>query len=151
MRKSPKIKTITICCSASFYKQALEIEKELKTLGFKVKIPKTAKIMEKDGNFEVSSYKPWHENKNDYKKKMQLMKGHFKKILESDAVLILNYIKNGIDGYIGGNTLMEMTIAFHFKKPIYILNQIPEDLTIKEEIYGVFPIFINSDLTKIIS
>lgn len=151
MRKSPKIKTITICCSSSFYKQALEIEKELKTLGFKVKIPKTANVMKKTNNFDVSFYKTWYKDKKNYKLKTEFIKSHFRKILKSDAVLVLNYIKNGIDGYIGGNTLMEMTIAFHFKKPIYILNQIPEGLNIKEEIYGVFPIFINSDLTKIIS
>jgi hypothetical protein len=48
------------------------------------------------------------------------MKGHFKKVLDSDAILVTNFEKNGVEGYIGGNVLMEITLAFHYKKPIFI-------------------------------
>jgi len=144
-----KKKVITICCSASFYEQSLDIEKELKKLGFKVKMPITAKIMQKNNNFNVKDYKPWHTDKSYYKKKTKLILGHFKKVIECDAVLVLNYEKNGQKGYIGGNGLMEMTIAFHYKKPIFIYNKIQEDLNIKEEIYGLNSIFLNGDLAKI--
>lgn len=143
-------KIITICSSASHYKQALEIEKQLKKLGFKVKIPKTANIMKKNNDFDVSHYKTWYKNKKDYSKKTKLMLLHFKKVIESDAILVTNYEKNGIKGYIGGNALMEMTLAFINKKPIFILNPIDEKLTIKEEIYGLNSIFIDNDLTQII-
>ncbi len=44
---------------------------------------------------------------------------------------------------------MEMAIAFHLKKPIYILNTIASALPHEEEIYGMQPIFINGDLSKI--
>jgi UDP-N-acetylglucosamine:LPS N-acetylglucosamine transferase len=145
-----KIKIITICSSASHYKQVLEIEKQLKALGYRVKIPKTANIMKRTNNFDVSTYKTWFANKKDYKKKTLLMKEHFKKVLEADAILITNFDKNGLVGYIGGNVLMEMVIAFHYKKPIYIYNDISADLSIKEEIYGMNPIFLNGDL-RIIS
>lgn len=87
---SNKIKTITLCSSVSFYKDVLEIEKKLKKLGFKVKIPKTAGIMAKNKNFNVSDYKTWFTNKDDYKKKTALMNEHFKKILHSDAILVIN-------------------------------------------------------------
>lgn len=141
-------KIITICSSASFYKQVLEVEKELKKLGFKVKIPHIARVMKKTNNFNVSFYKTWFENKKDYKIKTNLMKKHFKKVMEADAILVLNYDKNGIKGYIGGNVLMEMVLAFHYKKKIFIYDYLG-DLQIKEEIYGLNPIFINKDLKRI--
>ena len=59
-----------------------------------------------------------------------------------------SYDKNGVKGYIGGNTLMEMGLAFYLKKKIYLLNEVPE-LPYKEEILGVKPIILNGDLSKI--
>lgn len=147
MNKKQKI--ITICASVSFAKEMLVIEKELKKLGFKVIIPKTAKMMKRNNNFDVAFYKTWYKNKNDYKKKKTFMDDHFKKIIAGDAVLIVNHLKNNLPGYIGGNTLMEMAIAYHYKKPIFIYNPISEESNIKEEIYGLFPIFINQNLNLI--
>jgi LPS O-antigen subunit length determinant protein (WzzB/FepE family) len=144
-----KIKTVTICSSASHYKQVLDIEKELKKLGFKVKIPSTAKTMGRLNNFDVEKHKTWFKNKQDYYKKTKFIVNHFKKIIAGDAILVLNLEKRGMKGYIGGNTLMEMTIAFQYKKPIFIYNQISDDLPFAEEVYGVNPIFLNGDLTKI--
>jgi hypothetical protein len=60
--------------------------------------------------------------------------------------LVTNFAKNGVEGYIGGNTLMEITLAYYFKKPIFILNNIAEDSLIKEEIYGVNPVFLKGEL-----
>ena len=148
MKKNSQ-KTITLCSSASFYKQVLEIAAELKKLGFKVKIPSTANIMKKTGNFDADFYKTWFRNEKDYSKKTALMKRHFNKVISCDAVLVLNHEKNGIVGYIGGNGLMEMGLAFHYKRPIFVYNPISEDLNIKEEIYGLNPIFINGDLNLI--
>lgn len=142
-------KIITICSGAAFYKQLFQIGKELKKLGFKVKIPKIAGIMKKNNDFDVSHYKTWFKNKNDYKLKTELMTIHFQKVIESDAILVLNFEKNGIPGYIGGNVLMEMVIAFHYKKPIFIYNPISEELSTKEEIYGLNPVFIENNLDKI--
>ena len=147
--KNNKQKTIAICSSASFYKQVLEVEKQLKKLGFKVKIPKIANVMRRNNNFDVSYYKTWFKNEKDYTKKTKLMLHHFNKILKSDAILVLNYDKNGTRGYIGGNTLLEMLIAFLNKKKIFILNEISEKLPIEEEIYGLNPIFIKGKLEYI--
>ncbi len=142
-------KIITICASATHFKKALEIADQLHTMGFKVKIPKTAGIMKKNSDFEVSHYKTWFKDNQDYHKKTKLIKGHFKKVIESDAILVTNFEKNGISGSIGGNTLMEMTVAFINKKPIFVLNPIDEKLGIKEEVYGLQSIFLNGDLSLI--
>lgn len=145
--KPPKV--ITICSSAVHYRNALDLEKQLKALGYKVKIPKTATIMKRTNNFDVGSYKTWYKNAKDYKKKTQLMKGHFKKVLEADAILVTNFEKNGLKGYIGGNVLMEMVLAFHYKKPIFIYNDISDELGIKEEVFGLQPIFLNGNVNLI--
>jgi hypothetical protein len=142
-------KTITICASAAHYRQVLEIEKELQALGFNVEVPKTAKLMAQTGNFDVDAHKTWYKNKADYSKKTELMEAHFQKVLDADAILVTNYEKRGIPGYIGGNVLMEMTLAFHYRKPIYILNPIAEDLGIAEEVNGLQPIFLDGDLSKV--
>lgn len=142
-------KTIVICSSLTFYSQVLEVEKQLKKLGFKVLIPLTAKVMKKSGDFNVEKYKTWFNNPSDYKRKAYVTKKHFNEINKGDMVLVLNYKKNGKDGYIGGAVLCEMAIAFYLKKPIYILNKTDETSSFKEEIYGMFPNVINSDLSKI--
>ncbi len=144
-----KITTITICSSGSFYERVLGVRKQLEQLGFKVLVPSTAEKMERDGDFNVDNYKTWFKNPADYKIKTKLMEQHFKKITAGDAILVLNYEKQGVPGYIGGNVLMEMTVAFLNKKPIYILNPIASDSNIKEEILGLQPKFLNGDLNKI--
>jgi len=140
---------ITICCSASFYKQALETQEVLRKRGFKVMIPHTANKMEKSGDYRTETYKTWYKNPKDYKKKAALMRQHFKKVMECDAILVLNYEKNGVRGYIGGNTLMEMALAFHLRKPIYILNPVSESSPLYEEILGMNPVFLKGSLKKL--
>lgn len=144
-----KKKVICICASASHYPQVLTLQKELRNLGFHVTIPRTANIMKKNKNFDVSFYKTWYKDAKDYHKKTKLMVEHFKKILASDAILVANFEKNGLSGYIGGNVLMEMVVAFQNKKPIYLYHDISEKLPILEEVYGLRPVILEEDLTKL--
>ncbi len=145
--KNPKV--IVICSSASFYTQVFEIEAFLKKKRFKVAVPLIANKMKRSGDFRVETYKTWFKNPKDYKKKAFLTKHHFNKITNGDAVLVLNYKKNNVEGYIGGAVLNEMAIAFYFKKPIYILNPISTSLSYTEEILAMNPIILNGDLSLI--
>ena len=77
-----------------------------------------------------------------------VIKKRFDGIIWGDALLILNYDKNGIANYLGGNSLVEMAVAYYLNKPIYLFNPAPE-ISYKEEILGMFPIVLNGDLTKI--
>jgi len=139
---------ITLCASVAFYQHVIEVEVKLRELGFDVIIPQTARRMAETGNFSVDQHKAWYRT-GDYSLKTKLIDDHFKEIEKGDAILVINDTKHGLEGYIGGNVLMEMTIAHYLKKPIYILNPISEDLPIKEEVYGLNPIFLNGNLTKI--
>lgn len=137
---------ITICSSANFYKQVVDIEGTLKAMGFDVIIPYTAGIMKESGDFDVSHYKTWFGDKNDYHKKTDLMLKHFDKIAKGDAILVVNNEKHGKANYIGGNVLMEMAIALYLKKPIFLLNAVPEESPFMEEILGMFPVELHGDV-----
>ena len=147
--KNKRRKVITLCSSASFFRDVLGVEKELKTLGFEVKIPYTAVKMRKTGDYRVTTYKTWFNDPKKYNRKTWLTKNHFAKVKTGDAVLVVNKSKNGIDGYIGGATFGEMVIAFDYKKPIYLLNPISTKLPFFEEVMAMQPIFLNGDITKI--
>ena len=83
-------------------------------------------------------------------RKAEAITAHFEKVEWADAILVTNYDKNDVPGYIGGNTLMEMGVAFFLRKPIFLLRQIPV-LSYKEEIIGMKPIVIEHDFARISS
>ena len=149
MKKAREKRTITICSSASFYKQVLEAKTFLEQTGFKVLIPLVARDMEKNKDFRVERYKTWFKKPDYYKRKKFLTKKHFEKVIRGDITLVLNYEKNGVPGYVGGAVLMEMAIALHHRKPIYLLNPIPKSVSYKEELLGMSPMILDGDLANI--
>jgi hypothetical protein len=80
--------------------------------------------------------------------KEEAFRKHFEKIEWADAMLVANFDKNEVRGYIGGSVLMEMAVAFYLKKPIYALNSLPE-IPYKDELQVMNPIVIGRDLSKI--
>ncbi len=67
----------------------------------------------------------------------------------ADAVLVLNFDKNGVKNYIGGNTLMEIGFAHVLNQKIFLWSPIPDIPYYKTEIEAVKPVVINGDITKI--
>lgn len=140
---------ITICSSANFYKQVVDTQAELEKLGYKVIIPVNAKRMKQSGDYDVSHYKTWYSNSNDYQKKTALMLEHFAEIEKADAVLVLNYEKHGVANYIGGNVLIEMGLALYLNKPILILNELPVESAFIEEIRGLNPVVLHGKISQL--
>jgi len=144
---------ITICGSIHFNSQALLIKKELEELKHEVKLWETHIKDDNNNLIPIDEYYRIRKKSSDndqwvWDRKAEAVREHFNKVNWSDAILVINYDKNNIKGYIGGNTLMEMGLAFYLKKKIYLLNEIPE-ISYKEEILGVKPIVINNDLKRI--
>ncbi|MEK7680940.1 MAG: hypothetical protein AAB348_02760 [Patescibacteria group bacterium] len=143
---------VTICGSNTFYDEMLDVKKKLEELGHQVKLP-PAEIEDENGNmisvkeFYIVRKAETNDNSWVWDRKEEAMRKHFQKVEWSDAVLILNYDKNDVPNYVGANTLLEMGLAFHLNKKIYLLNGMPE-ISYKEEILGMKPIVINQDLTK---
>jgi hypothetical protein len=83
------------------------------------------------------------KRENDY------LRVHYRHILESDAILIVNNEKNGVKNYIGGNALIEMGQAYVNGKTIFLLGDIPTDLPYAAEIECMDPICLHGDLQNI--
>ncbi|MEI6835838.1 MAG: hypothetical protein WCK59_03310 [Candidatus Falkowbacteria bacterium] len=84
---------------------------------------------------------------------VDMIKRYWNFIKNSDAILVLNLTKKGIDNYIGGSTLMEMGFAYGHDKKIFLYNQIPERserIHYVDEIIDMKPIALNGDLEKIV-
>ncbi|MEK7136642.1 MAG: hypothetical protein AAB821_03570 [Patescibacteria group bacterium] len=151
---------ITICGSIGFYKEMESARDELMKLGYEVKIPELAhevppefgsgkkiyfgQYIEENGGIEAfpAGHKIW-----DLKE--EAINGHYEKINWGEAILVINEDKRGIKGYIGGNTLIEIGVAFYLKKKIYILNAVSSELSYKQEILGMKPTFLNGELSLI--
>lgn len=136
---------ITICGSITFYDEMANLEDELKVIGF-------SEVLRPIGvGGKEKEYKASLKVEEDGKRKidLDLINEHWKKILKSDCILVANYEKKDIAGYIGGNTFLEMGFAFVTGKPIFLLNPIPE-MGYTSEMQGMQPIVIYGDLTKII-
>lgn len=76
--------------------------------------------------------------------KNRLTKENFMNVEECDILLIINPTHRGVVNYVGGNSFMEMVIAFYLNKPIYLLNAIPEGMAYTEEIKSLYPQVITS-------
>ncbi|MCR4264034.1 MAG: hypothetical protein NUV98_04960 [Candidatus Roizmanbacteria bacterium] len=141
--------TITICASISFYKDVVDIKNQLVGKGFTVLMPHLAEVMERDNDFDRERQLAKRRKDNPKRHKTEAIMMHFNKIEKSDAILVVNKKKNGVAGYIGGNVLMEMGIAFYLGKKIYLLNPIP-DVNWREEIVAMQPIIIEADISRIL-
>lgn len=82
-------------------------------------------------------------------RKHALITEHLRKIEAADAILVTNGEKKGIPGYIGANTLLEMSVAFYLNKPIYLLNPVTPQVNGYDEILGMKPLVLNGNLEAI--
>ena len=133
---------IFIICSKVFYKDIEPIKQKLEEMGHLVELPN-------------SYYEPDAEKKRcdlgqkeHAKFKAKMFKMSEEKIETIDAVLTLNFDKNGKKNYIGGATFIEIYEAFMKNKKIYLYNDIPEGI-LYDEISGFSPIVINGNLDMI--
>lgn len=103
---------------------------------------------------ELTSYQYIRDEKGDDEKftkiKNRLTVENMNNVEKCDCLLILNYTHRGIKNYIGGNSFLEMIIAFYLKKTIYLLNEIPEKMAYTEEIKSLYPIVVY-DIDKFIN
>ena len=141
---------ITICGSVKFSQKMHESYKFLISHGYKVYLPEgVIDFIHGNLDFELGtlSRKEGAKRKKDY----DLIRKYYRKIQESDAILVINEEKNGIKNYIGANTLIEMAFAHVLDKKIYLLNGFPKFDYPLEEVIAMEPVILNGDLGKIIN
>ena len=143
---------ITICSSADFAHEIIEVKAELEKLGHSVNIPYSTSMIA-DGKISYDDYLKVKEKDGDilFRNAQQedLIRRYWNIIREFDAILVLNLKKKGIENYIGGNTLMEMGFAYGFGKKIFLYNPIPqrsERMHYIDELIDMKPVVIHTDL-----
>lgn len=140
---------LVICGSLAHTYQFAELKTQLEAMGFTVHIPFTAReiLAGKYTLEEVEASKGGAESPQ-LKTKIDVIKRYYNLIKKSDIVLVANYEKKGISGYIGGNTFLEMGFAHELEKPLYVLNSLP-DLPYKDEMLAMQPTVLHGDLVKL--
>lgn len=132
---------ILIICSKAFYDKIPQIKNELERKGHEVTLPNCYD----DPGIESRCRGTAEHSKF----KAEMFKKSEDTIFKMDAVLVLNFDKNGQKNYIGGATFLEMYDAFRMNKKIYLFNDIPEGM-LKDEIIGFVPVVINGDIGKVL-
>lgn len=130
----------------AFAKEMLSIKKELEKMGHEVGLP-----FETELHLEKPDFVDDLAGNLQYCIDNDVIRMSFDFIAKADGVLVLNYPRKGIDGYIGTSTLMEIAIAYYFKKKIYLLHAIPHFNTVRwaHEITIMQPVILHGDLSKI--
>lgn len=139
---------ITICGSSKFRHEMVEYMEKLKNLGHDG-IVHEHYIKSAKGDMPELMERVNREHAT-LKKEQGYIKWYYNAIKNSDAILVLNFDKNGIKNYIGGNTLMEIGFAHVNDKKIFLLNPIPEDVSYADEIKAMVDVILVGDLKKII-
>jgi hypothetical protein len=144
---------ITLCGSIAFYDEMIEVKKNLEGLSHEVKLPPHEVQNEQGKMIPVKEYYALRKATTTtdgwiWERKAQAIKWHLEKVEWADAIVVTNFEKHKVPNYIGGNTLVEMGVAFFLKKKIYLLHPIP-DMPYKEEILAMRPIILHNDFSKI--
>lgn len=138
---------IFICGSMYFAKEMLEAQKKLKEMGHIAEVPCDTQDFVDNHKMTTDN----HEENYKWCIDNDIIRKCFNSIAESDAVLLLNYPKNGLDGYVGASGLMEIGLAYHLNKKIFLLYPPPSPKEVKSshEIMIMQPVVLNGDLSKI--
>jgi hypothetical protein len=104
-----------------------------------------------EGTKNLVAHDAPQSEKAEMKRTHNYFRVHYQHILESDAVLIVNGSKNGVDNYIGGNALIEMGQAYVNDKSIFLLHDIPQDFPYTAEIVAMDPICLHGQLRAILT
>ena len=124
-----------------FFDLMLELQKELEARGHFVFMPIKIDNLDywiQDGSKRIAA-----------KKENNLINSHMDKIEQSDAILVANYSKGDMPNYIGAHTFLEMGFARYRGKKIFILNQLPDQKYISEELASFEGIILNGDIESI--
>lgn len=130
---------IVLCGSITACEQMEEAAKTLEAQGHTVEIPYGCiRLRERT---EVAT-----EEKAQDKIDADLLRRYFEKIKDRDALIAVNPEKRGIQGYIGGNTLIELAFGHVLGKALYCLYA-PGEVPYLAEILAMQPIILNGDLS----
>ena len=137
---------IMVIGSMAFAKEMVKTKQTLEAMGHDVAVPADIEthlanegfVDDLDGNLQ-------------YATETDIMRQCFGLVAASEAVLVLNHPRKGIQGYIGTSALMEIGIAYYLGKKIFLLHAVPHYNEVRwaHEITIINPTIIQGDLNKI--
>lgn len=139
---------ITLCGSIKFADKLVEVYRELEKLGHQPAMHEDMFGVADGTARELEDIRNNVEHA-EIKRKYGYIKWWYDSIKNSDGILVLNYDKNGIKNYIGGNTLIEIGFAHVNNKKVFLLNPIPKEAPYIDEIKAMVDVVLNKDLSKI--
>lgn len=134
---------IGISGSMQFAEKMLEVQKALAALGHDAFVTGLIEPFLGKTDAEKEAIKIDQKTYQDpIREYWDLMQG-------ADALLVLNYDKNGIANYIGGNAFLEIGFAYVLGQKIFLLHPAPDIPYYKTEIAAMRPIVLEGDLARI--
>lgn len=134
---------IFICASKHCYGHVAKVKEALENMGHVITVPNS---YDNPGK-EVEMHQIGAREHSEWKRAMiRLQK---EKVLANDAIVVLNFEKNGQPNYLGGATFLEIFQAFDNNKKIFLYNPIPEGI-FKDELLGIGPVILNGDLSLVV-
>ncbi len=107
---------VIVCGSMSFAREMVDAKQHLDGLGFDATVHSDTERFVNNPDFKTDSIENFnHCKEND------IMRKAFEAVGDNDAILVLNLPKNGINGYIGVSTMMEIGLAYHLGKRIFLM------------------------------
>ena len=130
---------ITICGSITLANDMRSVGSLLEQKGHTVQYPSLPEA-------EEESSKEEHVKR---KRRMDLIRAHFEKISQGDAILVVNMERNGVKGWIGANTFWEIGFAHVLHKQIFLMEPPARFAYFADEINSVDFKVLNGDLDQI--
>lgn len=132
-------KRVVISGSISFMHQMRQIKDELDHLSVKAIMPDDI-----DGAFDVPGFEAYRRFKRG------VSVAHINKIRDprTYGLLVANFDKNGVRGYLGANSFAEISVAFASRKRIFLLGELPAQYADELSAWGA--ITLNGDLSELI-
>ncbi|MEK9151965.1 MAG: hypothetical protein AAB692_01215 [Patescibacteria group bacterium] len=134
---------IGVIGSMQFTEKMLDLREKLNALGHDAFVttlaaPFVGKSDEEKERIKISQ----KMNSDAIREFWRLMQG-------ADAVLAANYEKNGVSGYIGANTFLEIGFAHVLGQKVYLLHPEPENAYISTELAAMRPIVLDGDSARL--
>jgi nucleoside 2-deoxyribosyltransferase len=136
---------VIIAGSMTLSRKMLEVEQDLLARGVSVVLPEFAREYAL-----LPSTAEMHKESAKNKIEHDLIRRYFATIAKGDLLLVVNEPLHGIPDYIGGNAFLEMGFAHVLRKPIYLLNGIP-DMPYADEINAMLPIALHGNLGQLVA
>ena len=133
---------VVVCGSLAFTEQFGELKQQLEALGHEVTLPVTAQeILDGTADRSVEELESMKASGTHYERTAHYdaIRRYHKLLIKGDAVLVANYEKKDLPGYIGGNTFLEMGFAHVEDIPIFTLFEPSASLPYIDEIRAMQP------------